>query len=357
MKRIIILAMVLAIMAMGMSAYAVPVTVSNGNFRATTTNAADGTEYLLDTNEFHLLGTTEDERILVFADNRFLTVDSQDIQTVITALGLSDSLASMTNYQSLERGDNGEEVASLQRNLIALGFMSGTADGDFGGISEGAITRAQEVYGQEETGVADPQLQMLLQSMTEAMRYCSLEDAVVGSQFDAISGKTDANLDKAIELNLNLKYDDIYGVGRISNGATVYYTVPTESDIDKRAFNVTFALALSQGADGMIAIAPVMDLECTGAQRPSMQEVTLKSGDERQTLVISSLENSLSGLNAVEKATIPLDDATVQMLANIVEEGELKLRVVCKYTSYDILVGVDKLQKIAEIAQTAQTLY
>ena len=352
MKRTMILTLVLAIVLMGMGAYAMPIKVSNGTFTATATDTADGSEYALDVEEFQLLGKDADGAYLVYSDGHFLTVSAGFMQPVLDAIGGDASLPVIADMQTLSRGSRGEGVETLQRALIRLGDMSGSADGDFGGMSERAVSAAQEALGLEETGEADAQLQLLLQSMAGTARsYTISEDPAV--RFSSIIEKTDANLDKVVEMGLNLVYDDIYGVGMISDGTTITYNVPTVSEIDKRSFTASFGLAVAQGDDGRVSIDPVMKINCTGAQRHTMQEVTLKSGDERHTFVIGSLENSLSGLNAVEDATIALDDDTVKMLAGVAEAGELKIRIVCKYNTYDIVVPTDKLARIAALGEAA----
>ena len=52
----------------------------------------------------------------------------------------------------LERGSQGGEVFELQQSLIALGFLSGSADGDFGQMTENAVASFQRDMGYEATG-------------------------------------------------------------------------------------------------------------------------------------------------------------------------------------------------------------
>ena len=73
MKRRIILALALAIMMTGMSAFAMPIMISNGTLTTTATSAADGSEYALDTREFQLLGS---RLTLLITISRLLTAFS-----------------------------------------------------------------------------------------------------------------------------------------------------------------------------------------------------------------------------------------------------------------------------------------
>lgn len=52
----------------------------------------------------------------------------------------------------LERGAQGGEVYQLQQSLIALGFLSGSPDGDFGQMTENAVASFQRDMGYEATG-------------------------------------------------------------------------------------------------------------------------------------------------------------------------------------------------------------
>ena len=56
---------------------------------------------------------------------------------------------------TLQRGDRGGAVRCLQQVLIELGYLSGSADGDYGGNTEQAVLRAQAMARLPATGVAD----------------------------------------------------------------------------------------------------------------------------------------------------------------------------------------------------------
>lgn len=355
MKRRMILALILAILTMNLGAYAMPVTMNNRSLEATAVSVKDGSEYALNASSFQLLGTDEDGAYLIYADEQYLKVDRSVMQPIVDTLGVADMLPFIGDYKELTYGNRGEDVLKLQENLQALGYLSGTADGDYGGQSQRAVSAMQRELGLEETDVADPLIQMLAQSMTGA--EVSFDGVVDPSaQYDVIAGKTEVNLDKVIELGMSLSYDDIYGVGMISNGAAVSYAVPATTDIDARTFNVQFGLSVAQASDGLVSVAPVMDITCEGTQRPVMQSVTIKSGDERYTLPVESSRSSISGLNAVEKATVALSNEAAAMLANVADEGELKIRIECKYDSYDIIVPADMLGRIADVGAAAQSL-
>ncbi len=71
-------------------------------------------------------------------------------------------------FTSLSSGDKGLAVTNLQKKLISLGYLSGSADGDFGGGTENAIKRYQADLGLTQDGVASVSLQQLLFSASSA---------------------------------------------------------------------------------------------------------------------------------------------------------------------------------------------
>ena len=57
--------------------------------------------------------------------------------------------------QKIVPGDSGERVAALQKRLIALGYLSGSADGEYGKKTQDAVKAYQKAAGLEQTGVCD----------------------------------------------------------------------------------------------------------------------------------------------------------------------------------------------------------
>ena len=65
-------------------------------------------------------------------------------------------------YTTLSRGSTGEEVRALQKRLIALGYLTGGADGDYGKGTESAVMLFQKSIGYNETGIATEAVQEYL---------------------------------------------------------------------------------------------------------------------------------------------------------------------------------------------------
>ena len=67
-----------------------------------------------------------------------------------------------TTYAPISIGEKSDAVKKLQEALIEEGYLSGAADGHFGGMTEEAVKAAQTALGQTVTGVADHDLQQAL---------------------------------------------------------------------------------------------------------------------------------------------------------------------------------------------------
>lgn len=61
------------------------------------------------------------------------------------------------SFQDIKRGDSGDIVVEIQKRLIELYYLSGTADGKFGPGTERAVIEFQDAAGLSGTGVVDKQ--------------------------------------------------------------------------------------------------------------------------------------------------------------------------------------------------------
>lgn len=87
-------------------------------------------------------------------------------------------------YPTLKVGDRDSDdsiayVAMLQNRLIALGFLTGTADGAFGENTKTAVSQFQRMNGLEKTGVADAATQEKLYSDLSTLTTPSPDNPVV----------------------------------------------------------------------------------------------------------------------------------------------------------------------------------
>ena len=73
--------------------------------------------------------------------------------SVLLCLALLCALA-IPALADMQKGSKGDDVKKLQQRLIDLGYLTGSADGDFGGKTESALKAFQAANGLEETGIA-----------------------------------------------------------------------------------------------------------------------------------------------------------------------------------------------------------
>ena len=75
------------------------------------------------------------------------------LTTLLLCLALVCALA-IPALADMQKGSTGNDVKELQQRLIDLGYLTGTADGEFGGKTETALKAFQAANGLEETGIA-----------------------------------------------------------------------------------------------------------------------------------------------------------------------------------------------------------
>lgn len=74
--------------------------------------------------------------------------------------------ATPVGYTTLRKGTTGPSVVKMQEALIALGYLEGNADGDFGSGTQSAVIQFQAVNGLSADGIAGKQTLTLLYSGT-----------------------------------------------------------------------------------------------------------------------------------------------------------------------------------------------
>ena len=71
-------------------------------------------------------------------------------------------------YDEIKKGSHGDTVKAVQAKLIELGYLTGTADGAYGAMTQEAVKAAQADFGMEQTGTATNEFQQKLYSTTAA---------------------------------------------------------------------------------------------------------------------------------------------------------------------------------------------
>ncbi|MBR2572232.1 MAG: peptidoglycan-binding protein [Clostridia bacterium] len=90
-----------------------------------------------------------------------ITAEIEAAQAELASRGTAPA-AEEQGYKALEKGSKGDDVKALQKRLIELNYLSGTADGSFGGKTASAVSLFQTTAGLTATGIADAETQEAL---------------------------------------------------------------------------------------------------------------------------------------------------------------------------------------------------
>ncbi|MBR3504478.1 MAG: peptidoglycan-binding protein [Clostridia bacterium] len=319
------------LMLIGANAYAMPIQVTNGSVSVTAFVFQNNKEKEMSLDSFHLLARNEDGSFLIY-DGQILYSVSQEALNQAVVLPKKLAVGTLGSLETLARGVMGENAAALQEGLMALGYLEGSADGNFGSGTEKAVAAFQKAMGLNATGEADEITQLLIQSLNEETLYIEgvIDPAVM---FAPILGRTTVDLQPVMDSGMILVYDDIAGEGFITDGTTVRIDASGDTDLDKYELSLQFGL-LTRENGSEIELLPVMKISCLCVRRPMMDEVTVKAGDARVTAAFEKLTVGLDGVYTVEEGVIILTDEMVDALANA-SEG-LKMRVTGTYHSFDL---------------------
>lgn len=358
-KAVVLWITVLTMTLTGLSARAIPIHLEEGSLtvEAAAVDSEDGAAQAVDAQDFHLLSVPGDGSALIFADGAFLRISEGDIPDVIEQVGRSrlDGLADADDLETVRRGSDSADVKALQSALIDVGYLTGSADGQFGSKSAAAVSAFQAAMGLKQTGVADPLLQLLLDSVRQ-QTVNIVADYDPAMRYAPLLGRTRADLSAIADHGLDLEYDDITGTGTLGNGCVIGLDASGEADIDACEFELRFVLSVNPDASGEAVLTPVGLLRCECVRRPIMQTLLLKSGEMRCALAVDDLQAGLSGVRSVETGSVTLTADALRLLAGADEAGELKYRIVCKYSAYDGALNADQLSAVSEIGRAAQEM-
>ena len=354
MKRILALIAVLTLLSTGTAALAMPIQLTGGSLTVKGTALYDGVEATIDLQPFNLFARNADGSYLIYADHGVYCVEAAELKHVTAALG-SEGVSAVDSVETLVKGAKGDAVIQLQEALKTLGYLTDAADGSFGGGTERAIRDFQAAVGLEQTGEADGITQLLALSMT--METLEMEAAVDPEKMYApIVDRVTIVLQPIKDSGMILEYDDMTGVGFISDGHEISYDASGDADIDRYELSIRFGLLVREGEDNIIDILPAVQVECLCVRRPVMNELTLKSGAHRGTAAFDSLESMLDGVNSLEQGVVLLNDEMIAALAGASEADELKLRIGGQYRTFDIQVEKAILPGLTQIGIIAEKI-
>ena len=231
------------------------------------------------------------------------------LQEKVPALD-TNALPSAQDWTMIGTGATGKTVQELQSMLITLGILSGSADGEYGSGTAGAVSAFQQSVGLEPTGTVD------------AVTWLLLWDAVYGSQealetvypdvirpedkfrliYDAVKDKETLNL--LTDPSWTFSYDVFKKQGEITQGRIIgTWTDETNRPIDRLSMTAEQLVFVYEDETEAVQLVPAMRIHSIGAYRPYIQTAYLMSENQVAEAEAMLSEGSLNGIE-VEETTV-----------------------------------------------------
>ena len=241
-------------------------------------------------------GASTRAALIAFQKNAGLTADGIAGATTIKALNSSSApkaSASATaaptsstaaTYTTLKQGSNGESVKKLQKRLIELGYLTGSADGDYGRATTDAVKAFQKQAGLTADGIAGASTQKAVYSSdakskkTEADEIEDQLDSIKSTLSMGSSGSEVTSLQKRL-INLNYMSGSVDGsFGAKTRDAVMLFQKQTGLTVDGKAGKTTIGKLFASSAekyDGKTTISSSSSSSSSGSSSSSKSGVIL----------------------------------------------------------------------------------
>ena len=279
-----------------------------------------------------------------YQGDTFGYVDRTQFQQLLPKLHLED-LPDINPYTTLVGGSRGEEVVSLQEQLISLKLLEDTADGVFGNNTAAALRAFQEANGLAVTGTADPLTRLMVAGRAEKTlnKKIKLEypsEVSVEDKFSSILGEVTANLEPFLGPEWLFTYHKETGSGSIDPGLPAGTPAVESPESDRMTLETAFQVVLAKNqTNGTIDLIPAMTVNASGNRRPYVQSVIFYDGNELCELPNAVNEGGLSGGRIYENAYLPLTDEAIQFLE---EHQDVKARIKGIQQTFDFSLETDQ---------------
>lgn len=160
-----------------------------------------------------------------------LTALSEALDAELATRGLEEQ----PERETLQKGSKGDAVKELQLRLIELNYLSGSADGDFGGKTKSAVELFQKDAGLTVNGIADAATQEALfaDDAPVAKVYLDLDFKAISRDPNAYEGKNYKFTGKVLQVMEEESLGTTYVVMRIATKGNydnvVYVTYKRDS--------------------------------------------------------------------------------------------------------------------------------
>lgn len=208
----------------------------------------------------------------------------------------SSSANTYTNGKTdiyLKLGSSGSQVKILQNRLIVLGYLSGTADGEFAETTEAAVVAFQKRNSIYADGIAGPTT--LTKLYSSSAKKASSVAANIGSLREGMTGSGVRALQQQLK---NLGYytgsvDGDFGSG--TTAAVVAFQGASGLKQDGVAGKATMnAIYASTGTGGSGGSSTASNPDTYGATASSSGYSTISTASKNNTATVTQLQSALS---------------------------------------------------------------
>ena len=255
-------------------------------------------------------------------------------------------------YETVRKGNKKEAIKGIQQILIDLGYLSGKADGTYGGQTEKAVSAFEgDTHTLSPDGIADPVMQLLAFSITDPSVVTVIKG--VGKlpspeeRFEKIWNRVDGvNLSAFAGSQYSFIYDDFEDTGEITveNGEETI-------EVDGAQFTVKVALAVNDQEQYGLSIVPHMTVLYKGAQMLYAGQSVLKQNNTRYDVTFDCEKRTASGKDVYEQLELPLNGEGYSIFSGFAEDGkDLSLRVKGLFRDYDLVLSADFCAAMKKLA-------
>lgn len=320
-------------------------------------NATDlnGASVVLNVSRVDVLASSG-ENILVVVDNAPYYVNGGTLASVLEGTVDFTVLPEASDTEAFTAGGR-EAAASLQRALIELGYLQGSADGVFGNGSLSAMQHFQEDNG-FVVSESKNDLTMECVLIAEAMGSTAEADLVLqGSEptpenkFPEIAGKIDFDLTPYCTREYTFSFDVFENRGAIVGNTVFAWASEGTSDLDRVAFEIRYEVAVVPQGDKYIA-QPMLVLTSTGARRPYVTNLLMKSGEAMSKTEAGDASGAVDGTSVIERTEFAMTDELQAVWENLTATGAAVVRVEGKYRTFDFTIEPEPVE-VPEEDETA----
>ena len=287
-------------------------------------------------------------------------VNLTDLSAAVPALDIS-ALPATNDWIDLTQGSSGDMVATVQKDLVALAYLSGAADGVMGGMTTAAITAFQEANGLAATGIVDVYTSLILRNAVSyrsdpiecdyppvfdpKVKFASILDHVADqSQLEIFAGP-----------EWNFSYDVMKGEGELKNGTDGVYVgdwADTSREIDLLYIDIYALVLLEQNDEGVIQPEPVFQIVTSGSYRPYVDGIIIKCGNEAVEMYSAASEGEVEGLDVKEVTSVPLTEEAAKLLLTGSPDALLRVSGVNRTYDLDISGQIGEIRSFVKAVKS-----